>query len=206
MTPRDRTRNNAGKGQSGFILATSLILLAVLSLLTMSTLNVVLLSQKMATNQRQKSHALNVANSALRYVEVTLSASEARQSLLRKATHVSATDTPGRRYLADSFWSQAKYTAYRMPDIPGVKAMDVRYLVEWLEKAEGAKAGHRVTHSKLPIVLRITARARGRTPAARAVVQSIYEIPATVPGYPTGGASGTDEARGTRLSWHEIRR
>ncbi|MGN8157185.1 pilus assembly PilX family protein [Salinisphaera sp. RV14] len=186
----------ASRRQDGFILVTSLIFLVVLTLLAVSAINSSTLQERMATNQREKSRALDAADSALSHVETLLASTGFRQCnpVMNPTAGTSAAANSGcdtsasgltvipagsgtsdstSYYLSDQFWSQAGVSSYQLPADASSTGLNVQYVVEYVrEQANDLNPGSAGT----VILFRITARADGRSPASRAVVQSIYQV------------------------------
>lgn len=179
------------RGQDGFILVTSLVFLVLLTLLAVSSINSSTLQQRMASNQREKSKALNAADSALVHVERIL----ASDNFLRCNTaFVGAQrdvgpDSPCRDYqsrinvvvtgvkqsasanyfMSDEFWDRDEISHYA-----NASKLNIDYMVENLSgSASSDLDSSKIADTQL---FRITARARGHAPAARAVVQSVYQV------------------------------
>lgn len=195
MSRSGHTAQRIGRRQDGFILVTSLIFLVVLTLLAVSAIDSSTLQERMAANQREKARALDAADSALRHVETLLgsrdfqtcnpavhptttgSAANPGCSANASAFNVIAARTndsdTSARYLSDGFWSQSGVSTYRLPDDPNDSGLTVQYVVEYIrQKADDLNPGSAGT----TVLFRITARAHGRSPASRAVVQSVYQV------------------------------
>jgi type IV pilus assembly protein PilX len=202
---------SASRHQSGFILVTSLLILLVLTLLALSAINSATLQQRMATNQRGQSRALNAANSTLRYIETRLEANDfcAIPSDCGKdpaTAAVTITNSSGSQtatgYLASSFWSGASH--YKPAESPSAYELEVQYVVEYMgQKASIMASASASTGQRF----RITARAHGRAPAGHAIVQSIYQVPDVSSGDDSASSEPDNStSHGRRLAWHEIRR
>lgn len=181
------------RAQRGFILVTSLIFLVILTLLAVSAINSSTLQERMAANQREKSRALDAADSALRHVETVLASDDFRtcNTVIQPSgssangscdddasnlTIVAASDSDddsATRYLSDAFWSQAGVSTYQLPDNTSTSGLKVQYVVEYVRQ-EAYDLNPDSSGSTL--LFRITARARGTSAASRAVVQSVYRI------------------------------
>ncbi|WP_423820884.1 PilX N-terminal domain-containing pilus assembly protein [Salinisphaera sp. SPP-AMP-43] len=178
-------------GQTGFILVTSLVFLVLLTLLAVSAINSSTLQQRMASNQREKSKALNAADSALVHVERILATDDFVRcnAAFAGAPNDANPDSPCHSYqsqvdvavagvkpsaspdyfMSDAFWNRPEIGHYTND-----AELNVDYMVENLS----GQASHDLDAGKLADtqLFRITARARGRAPAARAVVQSVYQV------------------------------
>lgn len=196
MTSRCEPRPHTANRQDGFILVTSLIFLVVLTLLAVSAINSSTLQERMAANQREKARALDAADSALRHVETVLASGDFREcnavmnpgvssnsasasgcddaasGLTVIAAHASNEDS-ATYYFSDGFWSQTGVSTYQLPGDTSTSGLNVQYVVEYVrQQANDLNPGS----AGSTVLFRITARARGRSPASRAVVQSIYQV------------------------------
>ena len=196
MTRQHRRASIPANRQDGFILVTSLVFLVIITLLAVSAINSSTLQERMAANQREKSRALNAADSALRYVETLLasnsfracnpalnpgltsgtqagSSCDANASGLTVIPASSAGTDPTTYYLSDAFWSQTGVSTYQLPGDASTSGLNIQYVVEYVrQQADDLNPGAAGT----TVLFRITARARGRSPGSRAVVQSIYQV------------------------------
>ena len=181
--------------ETGFVLVTSLVFLVVLTLLAVSAINSSTLQERMASNQREKSRALQAANAGLEHAESLLAHPVFLRCfwLLKPPTESSTQNcdssagmlavsgvTIAERYtgsgsesdatdfLADSAWTAANAMPHELPQGEN-SAMDIVYRVEYLPRTSNPPAR---------LMFRVTARARGRSPSARAVTQSFYQIDA----------------------------
>lgn len=194
--PNAPARRVAPHHQNGFILVTSLIFLVIITLLAVSAINSSTLQQRMANNQREKSRALDAADAALRHVETLLASNDFRQCnpVMNPGASTSANSNnscntnaseltvvpaspdanqSATYYLSDAFWSQPGVSTYPLPGDSGNSGLNIQYVVEYVrEQANDLNPGSAGT----VLLFRITARARGRSPASRAVVQSVYQI------------------------------
>ncbi|MES1953438.1 pilus assembly PilX family protein [Salinisphaera hydrothermalis] len=196
MNPYNMPTRPLARREEGFILVTSLIFLVIITLLAVSAINSSTLQQRMANNQREKSRALDAADSALRHVETLLASNDFRQCnpVMSPGSGTNAAANNGcdagasgltvvpaspdanqsaTYYLSDAFWSRSGVSTYQLPGDSGSSGLNIQYLVEYIrEQADDLNPGSAGT----VVLFRITARAQGRSPASRAVVQSVYQI------------------------------
>ncbi|MGB7754936.1 MAG: PilX N-terminal domain-containing pilus assembly protein [Salinisphaera sp.] len=196
MSMRPIPRSGTTTRQDGFILVTSLIFLVILTLLAVSAINSSTLQERMAANQREKSRALDAADSALRHVETLLASSDfracnpvmnpgitsnsqstnscnANASGLAVIPASSGNTDSATYYLSDQFWSQTGVSTYQLPGDASTSGLNIQYVVEYVrQQADDLNPGSAGT----TVLFRITARARGRSPGSRAVVQSVYQV------------------------------
>lgn len=179
----------SGQRQRGMILITSLVFLVVLTLLAVTAINSATLQSRMAGNQRSKARALEDANSALAYIESVLGSPDFLRcnpafaggddppadctpdsaSLPVRSPGTDAPDNPD-YFLADDFWQRGGVGSYTSPGSPDAP---VEYVVEYLHELGGNLDP---SAPATTLFFRITARARDKSPAASATVQSVYEI------------------------------
>jgi type IV pilus assembly protein PilX len=185
------------RSQNGFVLVTSLIFLVVITLLAVSAINSSTLQERMASNQREKSRARQAADAALRRGELVLE--DTVFDTLQKPGSTVIVDTPAdtenggtlrvriwRRgemiedtdeqdnpeaFLDDSTWADDKPLTYKLEDL-----LDpVDYFVEDYDCIARDLNPDSKAVCDGSMLYRVTARARGKNPAAVAVTQSIYE-------------------------------
>lgn len=193
-----RARNS----EQGFVLVTSLVFLVVITLLAVSAINSSTIQERMASNQREKSRAVQAADAALRQGErifkdsrfdvqnppgqtIELNDAATKQDigtasvkLWLKGDMLADKGDPA-AFLDPSIWTNAQTLSYDVDadnsamNDAGLNA--TRYFVEdytCLRNVLSAEAGAYCNGS---IIYRITARATGQNPAAIAVTQSLYE-------------------------------
>jgi type IV pilus assembly protein PilX len=188
--------------EQGFVLVTSLVFLVVITLLAVSAINSSTIQERMASNQREKSRALQAADAALRHGESLFNDSKFdTQQRPGKTVDVEnpnsdsddgevsvklwvkdkmlADDNNAAAFLDPAIWTDDKTLGYDMDKdksaMNGAGLAPTRYYVEdyaCLRNNLSAEAGAYCDGS---IVYRITARATGQNPAAVAVTQSLYE-------------------------------
>jgi len=193
-----RARNS----EQGFVLVTSLVFLVVITLLAVSAINSSTIQERMASNQREKSRAVQAADAALRQGErifkdsrfdvqnppgqtIELNDAATKQDIgtasvkLWLKGEMLADDNDAAAFLDPSIWTDEQTLGYDV-DADNSAMNDVgldatRYFVEdytCLRNVLSAEAGAYCNGS---IVYRVTARASGQNPAAVAVTQSLYE-------------------------------
>lgn len=183
MTKQGHLRDD----QTGFILATSLIFLVVLTLLAVTAISSATLQQRMAANQSDKAALLEDANSALSYVsrlmaepafltcfsakmiESSTAAGACPTMLQPLSFRLSRLDNASpNRSLRDAFWAGAGLNSYQPVDDSRPR---VQYVVEYLDQPPlDSNATVRVRR------FRVTARARQPGSEARGIAQMIYEV------------------------------
>lgn len=195
--------------QGGFILATSLIFLVVITLLAVSAINSSTLQARMAANQREKSRALNAANSALRYAEDRL-ASHVINQMGDACDPDMETSNAIPNAPSHPLRHKTGVCTSSFPNDPGTSGIRVKYIVERIKTGEQDSG-----HTDDTLRFRITARAQGRSSAARATVQSTDQVLGkdgqVIDLLPNDNDDPDNETldhglRVDRLSWHEVRR
>lgn len=180
-------RHTAPPREQGFILVTSLIFLVVLTLLAVSAITSATLQDRMATGQREKSRALQDADSALAYVESVLAEpdffrcavvaplnppSDCPSRIRALPIQIAGsrfTDRAAADYATDAFWNAPAIGHY---DPPGKDHTRVDFLVEVMPASPVNQTRAALARAA---VIRVTARARASR-SATAMVQMIYEI------------------------------
>lgn len=184
--------------QGGFVLATSLIFLVIVTLLAVSAINSSTIQERMASNQREKSRARQAADATLRHAE-QLFQDSAFDTPLAAGTilSINPADNEGTNsgsisvkiwptadmladdadqdapesFLLESTWADGKPLSYTVDDeMPPVEYYVEDYGCVGRDLNPDSKAVCDGT-----MMYRQTARARGQNPAAIAVTQSFYE-------------------------------
>lgn len=184
--------NNPPGRSRGIALVTSLIFLAVVTVLALSAMRGVGMQEQMASNLREKSRALDAANTALRYREFWISrwVKEGEEPPQAKADGEDGVWLLGAPlegmpqdgldgFAADAVWSAPNVLVYEQPPFDnGTNGLIAkpRVFVEWacfeadgLDVANAAKANNPIT-----VYYRVTGRGLGGNKTAVAVVQSTY--------------------------------
>ena len=184
----------------GFVLVTSLIFLVVITLLAVSAINSATLQERMASNQREKSRALQAADAGLRQGELLMRdpvfndaqppgstvnvanpgqpAATVSLRLWRPGAFL-GNDTDGNpadslAFLDPAIWQTSDPLSYDV-DAGNARLEPVRYYIEDYEcVGRDLNPGNRAKCDG-SIIYRVTARATGENPAAVAVTQSLYE-------------------------------
>lgn len=187
----------ADTNQGGFVLVTALVFLVVITLLAVSAINSSTIQERMASNQREKSRALQAADSTLHAGEtifndsvfdlqqppgselkVTVATSASTEELtsvkLWRRDDMLLDKDKSSAFLDKAIWNKSQTLAYEVDDVNG-QLEPVQYYVEDYTCVRNNLSAEAGAYCDGAIVYRITARATGQNPAAIAVTQSLYE-------------------------------
>lgn len=179
------------------MLVTSLVFLVVITLLAVSAINSSTIQERMASNQREKSRALQAADSTLHVgetifhdpvfdlqqppgssIEVTVATSPSNEKLtsikLWRRDDMLLDKDNASAFLDKAIWNKTQTLAYEV-DNAGTQLDPVQYYVEDYECLRNNLSAEAGAYCDGAIVYRVTARATGENPAAIAVTQSLYE-------------------------------
>ena len=166
------------KQHKGVVLITSLILLLVLTIAISTSVNSVLVEEKVVANQRDRLIAMESADSALREAEqwITDLPSEPQNSTDGE-TGVWATDAPQRESDAKEWWLErdSSWWAANVPQAAfsggGEKP---RYVIESLDFIQDSMVVGQQKDERGRSFFRITAKGTGGTDTARVLLQSTF--------------------------------
>lgn len=167
-----RNFKGINKYQSGAVLAISLIMLLLLTLIGITGMQTTGLEEKMAGNLRDGNLAFQAAESALNAAEASLSPTlPAFDTAGTNGYYSSAAATPA--VTTDTFWSTGNTHAYSGGTLAGINsAFQPRYIIQDLDcvppNMPPCTAG---TH-----IFRITARATGGSSSAVVILQSVFQL------------------------------
>ena len=165
--------------QKGVVLITSLILLLVLTLAISTSLNTVLIEEKVVANQRDRLIAMEAADSALREAEkwITDLKSEPVDSLDGSISGVWSTDAPQVADPSKEWWLERDANWWES-EVAQAKFSGVsnspRYVIETFDYVQDSLVAGQQKDERGRNFFRITARGTGGTDTARVLLQTTF--------------------------------
>jgi type IV pilus assembly protein PilX len=157
------------KQQSGAVLAISLIMLLLLTLIGITGTQTSSLEEKMAGNMRDKDLAFQAAESALAAAEASLSAPPAFDDAGSDGFYAESSTIPtASAILTDAFWTSNPVATSSINSLSNEIPPPV-YIIQKLGSTCLAPPCSFTTY-------RITVRATGRSPDTVVILQSVYNL------------------------------
>lgn len=169
--------------QRGVILAVTMIMLLLLTIIGLSSMSVATLQERMAGNALDRNYALQAAEATLRHAELRIARelSPASFSAVSEGTCASGGLCKSSDFLHDHPWNAVNWDSgsgnyARYKDFPDLEAGETRFVIEYTPKpgCEPRKGGNRVKEPPAFAKYRVTANAPGRSTTSRVLLQSVY--------------------------------
>lgn len=176
-TPTARGRNL--DSQHGVVLATSLILLVVMTLVGLTAMSVNSRHETMAGNTRQRNLAFQSAESCLREAETVLERASLPNFDGTEAGYRTSFAEASSGAMLDYCWTGQESGCARADSVDGIQLAQVaapcRFVIEELTLAAPVSNGSvKLAPLETTSLYRVTARGVGGTPDAVAIVQILY--------------------------------